>query len=179
MLVFASCHLIISSTCCPQYIWLEPILHIIPVSSGFLRVPLSLWFFDSRLLWPEILGVSEFVAVKLSLRSWNPGVTNLLLSCDPVILRPWACYSVWKWCLLWELWRCLISDPKIMWRDLWGTEGVSGDWCPREPGAGTYRKGLVPLVRQVFCSPAAGSVLRDWTETDVVFHSPVIQRWRR
>ena len=92
-------------------------------------------------------------------------MTKLLLSWDPGILRSWACYSAWKWCLLWGPWSCLVcskprytstdqkepeplvrqgshvlapvvtglsqlvwnrccvpltSDPKIVWRVLWG-----------------------------------------------------------
>jgi hypothetical protein len=53
VLALASWHLIISSACCPQYIWLEPVLSIIPVDSGLLRVQISLWSFDCGLtiLW--------------------------------------------------------------------------------------------------------------------------------
>jgi hypothetical protein len=40
--------------------------------------------------------------VNRSLESWRPG-----------ILRLWACYSAWKWCLLWGLWGSLVClKPK-------------------------------------------------------------------
>jgi hypothetical protein len=35
-------------------------------------------------------------------------VTKFLVSWDPGILRCWACYSAWKWCLLWGQCRCLL-----------------------------------------------------------------------
>jgi hypothetical protein len=54
---------------------------------------------------PEILGVSELLAVKLSLRPWDPGVTKLLVSWNPKVL---GVLHVWKWCLLWGPWGCLL-----------------------------------------------------------------------
>lgn len=111
--MLVSCHLIISSACCPQYIWLEPVLPIIPGDSGLFRVQLSLWSCVSRLLWIWGSVVSEFLAVKFPLRPWDPGVTKLLLSWDPGILRAWVCYSTWKWCLFWGMWGCLVcSKPR-------------------------------------------------------------------
>jgi hypothetical protein len=38
VLMLASCHLIISSACRAQFMWLEPVLPIILVDSGLLRV---------------------------------------------------------------------------------------------------------------------------------------------
>lgn len=83
VLMLASCHLIISSATCPWYIWLKPVLPVILDVSELLRVQLSLWSWD--------LCVSELLEVKLPLISWDPGVwdpgvTKLLWSCDPVIL---------------------------------------------------------------------------------------------
>ena len=49
---------------------------------------------------PEILGVSGFLAVKLPLGPWDPGVNKPLVSWYPEIVRSWACYNSWKWCLL-------------------------------------------------------------------------------
>jgi hypothetical protein len=113
LLMLASCHLSISSTCYPQYIWLEPVLPIIPVDSGLLK---SSFLCDPLIVGscePEILGVSEFLAVKLPLRLWYPGVTKLLLSWDPGIQRSWACFSAWKWCFLWGPCGCLVClKPK-------------------------------------------------------------------
>jgi hypothetical protein len=43
-------HLIISSVPCLLYIWLEPVLPLILVESEFLRVQLSLWSCDFRIL---------------------------------------------------------------------------------------------------------------------------------
>jgi hypothetical protein len=51
--------------------------------------------------------MSEFLAAKLLLRPWDPGVTKLLLSWDPRILRSWAYYRAWKSCLFWGPWGCL------------------------------------------------------------------------
>jgi hypothetical protein len=54
---------------------------------GWVRTPQSpafsviLWFCD-----PESLGVSVFLAVKLPLRPWDPGVTKLLGLWNPKIL---------------------------------------------------------------------------------------------
>jgi hypothetical protein len=78
VLMFASCRLIISTFTCPQYIWLEPVLPIALVELEHLRVQLSLWSYDA-----ELLGVSEFLAVNLSLRPWDPGLIKLLGSWDP------------------------------------------------------------------------------------------------
>jgi hypothetical protein len=101
--MLASCHLNISSACCPQYIWLEPILPIIPVDSGLLRFQLSLWSFDCGLLCTRN---SACVSVLSSQAS-----SKTLKSCwYPVILRSWECYSAWKWCLLWGLWSCLVCS---------------------------------------------------------------------
>jgi hypothetical protein len=86
--MFASCHLIISSICCPQYNWLEPVLPIIPVDSGLLRVQLSLWSFACGLLWTWDSGCVRVLDSQVPLRPWNTGVTKLLLSWDPVFKDP-------------------------------------------------------------------------------------------
>ena len=113
VLMLASCHLIISSACCPQYIWLEYVLPIIPVDSGLLRVQLSLWSFACGLLWTWDSGCVRVLGSQVPLRPWNTGVTQLLLSWDSLVLRPWACYSAWKWCLLSGAWSCLVcSKPR-------------------------------------------------------------------
>ena len=52
---------------------------------------------------PEILGVSEFLEVKLPLGPWDPGVTTLLGFWNPEILWFWLCYSAWEWSFFWVL----------------------------------------------------------------------------
>jgi hypothetical protein len=55
------------------------------------RIPQSPAVSVILLFWhPEILSVSEFLEVRLPLGPWDPGVTMLLGSCDPVILWSWA-----------------------------------------------------------------------------------------
>jgi hypothetical protein len=83
--MLASCYLIIWSACCPQYIWLEPVLTVILVQSELRRVQQSLLSCDSGILWTWD-SVSEFLAVKLPLRPWYPGVTKLLGSWNLKIL---------------------------------------------------------------------------------------------
>jgi hypothetical protein len=84
VLTLASCHLIILSAYCPQYIWLESVLPIIPVDSGPLRVQFSLWSFDCRLMWTWDSGCVIILGSQASSE-------NLSSRCDqaPVILRPW------------------------------------------------------------------------------------------
>ena len=61
-------------------------------------------------------------------------MTKLLLSFYPVILRSWACYSSWKWYLLWGPWGCLVLlKPRY---------------------TSTDKKEPEPLVRQGTCVPA-------------------------
>ena len=70
-------------------------LNISDWNLSFLYSQLSQNSSESSFLWdpgilgswdPEILGVSEFLAVKLPLRSWDPVVTKLLGSWGPKIL---------------------------------------------------------------------------------------------
>jgi hypothetical protein len=73
VLTFVSHHLIFSSATCPHYIWLEPDLPVILVVSELLRVQLSLWSYDSRILW-----------------SWDPGCIRTprnLWSCGTAHVR--------------------------------------------------------------------------------------------
>jgi hypothetical protein len=222
--MLASCHLIFSSDSCPQYIWLEPVLPIIPVDSGLLTVQLSLWSFDCRLLWTWDSGCIRVLGSQAPLRLWNSCVTQLLLSWDPVVLRSWVCYSTWKWCPLWGPWSCLVclkprwtrtdqkepeplvrkvfgvlvpavtglsqldwnwrvpltSDPKITWRVLWGLWGCLPIPCPRWPSASADRKGLVSLVRLVFCFPTAvsGPSRLNWSRCCVPLISDPKIGWR-
>jgi hypothetical protein len=89
VLVLASHHVIISSTTCPGYVWLEPVLPVVLVVSELLRVQLFLWSCD-----PKILGVSELLEVQLPLGPWNPGVTKFLGSCHALILGALKCLGV-------------------------------------------------------------------------------------
>jgi hypothetical protein len=87
MLVF--CHLIISSACYPQYIWLEPVFAIIPVDSGLLRVHFSLWSFDCGLLWTWDSGCVRVLGSQASsetLKSWCDQSPVILGPCYPKIL---------------------------------------------------------------------------------------------
>ena len=84
VLTLASCHLIISSASCPQYMCLEPVLPIIPVDSGLLWVQLSLWSLDCGLLWTWDSGCLRVLGSQATLRPRNTGVTQLLLSWCPV-----------------------------------------------------------------------------------------------
>jgi hypothetical protein len=86
--MLAFCHLIISSIYCPQYIWLEPVLLIIPVDLGLLRIQLSLWHLASGLLWTWDSGCVRLLGSQVPLRPWNTGVIKLLLSWDPVVKDP-------------------------------------------------------------------------------------------
>jgi hypothetical protein len=89
---------IISSATCPCYIWLDPVLPAILVLSELLRVPLSLCPLIPGSCDPEILGVSEFLGVRLPLGSWEPGVTKLLWSCDyGCVSVPGIWASSWCW----------------------------------------------------------------------------------
>jgi hypothetical protein len=102
-------------------------IHLIGVCPScnprWVRMPPSLVF--SVILGscePEILGMSEFLAIKLPLILVWP------ISWDPGILRSWACYSAWKWYLLWGPWDCPLS------------------LSPRWHGVGVNRKEHGPLV---------------------------------
>lgn len=64
-------------------LWLESVSPVILVVTDLFQVQLSLWFCDSGSCDPEILDLSKLLGVKLPLKSWNPGVTKLLRSCDP------------------------------------------------------------------------------------------------
>jgi hypothetical protein len=106
VLMLASCHLIISSVCCLQYIWLEPDLPVIPIDSGLFGVQLSLWSCDSRILgtWDfgcvRVLG-SQASSVTLrsscdqapgNLVSWNPKIMSVLQHLEVVSpLRTTGC----------------------------------------------------------------------------------------
>jgi hypothetical protein len=95
--MLASCHLIISSACCPQYIWLEPVLPIIPVDSGLLRFQLSLWSFDCSLLWTwDSAWIRLFgsQAPSKTLKSWCNQVPVMLGSCYSKILGVLQCLEV-------------------------------------------------------------------------------------
>jgi hypothetical protein len=83
--MLASCHLIISSAYSPQYIWLKPVLPIIPVDRGLLRVQLLCVLGSCE---PVILGVSEFLTIKLllRLRSSYDQVPGILVSFNTNIL---------------------------------------------------------------------------------------------
>jgi hypothetical protein len=83
---------------------------------------------ESSFLWdpvilgscePEILGVSEFLAIKLPLRHWDPGVTKLLVSWHPKILG--------------VLQRLKMVSPLV---------------CSKPRCNSTYQKEPEPLVRQ-------------------------------
>ena len=87
VITLASCHLIIWSICCPQYIWLEPLLPLVPVDSGLLRHQVSLWSFACGLLWTWDSVCVRVLGSQVPLRPWNTGVTKLLLSLDPEVLR--------------------------------------------------------------------------------------------
>jgi hypothetical protein len=137
VLILAFCHLIILIAIC---------LAISPWSLSFLwfwcvKTPhspvvfVTLWFQDS-----VILGVSEFLGFKLPLEPWDPGVTKLLGSCEPVIL--WPCGPV-------ILWSCDPGHDRVP-----GSGASSGccglwSWCPKYDQV-TYldRKEPNPLVRQ-------------------------------
>jgi hypothetical protein len=75
-----------------------------------------------------------------------------------VILRSWACYSAWKWCLLWGLWGCLV--------------------CLKPSYTSIDQKECKLLVRQGSCVFALAVTGPSQFGTDVVFHSPVIPRSR-
>ena len=88
-LMLASCHLIISIACFPQYIWLHPVFLILPVDSGLLRVQLPLWSYDSRILWTWGSGCVRILghpASSETLRSWCNQVPGILVSCNPKVL---------------------------------------------------------------------------------------------
>jgi hypothetical protein len=115
---------------------------------------------------PEILGVSEFLAVKLPLKPWDPVMTKLLGSWAPGLLGSWApgllgswapgllgswapgipgswaCYNAWKWFLLWASWGCLL--------------------CLKAKYTSTKPKGPEPLVWRVFWVPAPAGSGRLW-----------------
>jgi hypothetical protein len=142
----------------PWYIWLEPVLPIIPVDSVPLRVQLSLWSCDSGLLW-----------------TWDSGGVRVLGSqassetqrywCDqaPVILGSW--------------------NPKILSVVTVPGSGVSSEhhgavWC-------VWNQGIPVLIRKnpSYSSGRAPIPLlllslshHNWIGTDVVFCSPVILR---
>jgi hypothetical protein len=84
-------------SCCPQYIWLEPVLPIIPVDSGLLRVQLSRWSCDSGRLWTwdsgwvRVLGSQAFCE---TLRSWCDQAPVILGSWNPKILGVLQCLEV-------------------------------------------------------------------------------------
>jgi hypothetical protein len=82
--MLAPCHLFISSACCPQYIWLEPVLPVIPVDSRILRVQLSLESCDSGIPWTWDSGCVRILGSQASWRPWDPGVTKLLVSWNPL-----------------------------------------------------------------------------------------------
>jgi hypothetical protein len=87
--MFASWHLIISSACCLQYIWLEPVLPVIPVDSWLFRVQISLWCCDSRILWTWDSGCVRVLGINVSsgtLRSSCDQVPGILGSWNPKFL---------------------------------------------------------------------------------------------
>jgi hypothetical protein len=94
VLMLASCHLVISTATCPQYIWLEPVLPVILVMSELLRVQLFLWSCDSWILWscdswilwfldPVFVTAPGSQAPFGSLRSLYDQAPGNLWSCDP------------------------------------------------------------------------------------------------
>jgi hypothetical protein len=105
----------------------------------------------------EILGVSEFLAVKLPLRPWDPGVTKLLLSWDPGVLRSWPCYIAWKWCLLWVSGAVWCVGNQV-------TSALIRGYLSHWPGRAPVSLFLLSQARH------------NWIGTDVVFHSPLILR---
>ena len=110
VLILASCHLIISSACCPQYIWLEPALPKLPIDSGLLRVQLSLWSFACELLWTWDSGCVRVLGSQASfetlrswcdqaviLGSWNPKVLGMLQYLKMVyLLRTGGLFGVFE-----------------------------------------------------------------------------------
>jgi hypothetical protein len=106
VLMLASCHLIISSAYCLQYIWLDPVLPVILVDSGLLRVQLSLWSRDSGILWTWDSWCVRVLGSQASSKTLRYRCDHLLGCWDPGILRSWACYRTWKWYLLWGPWDC-------------------------------------------------------------------------
>jgi hypothetical protein len=114
--MLAPCHLIISSASCPQYMWLEPLLLIILVDSGLLKVQVFLWYCDSRLLWTWDSGCVRVLHSQIyseTLRFLYDQAPVILGSWKPGILKSWDCYLTCKWCLLWGPWGCLVcSKPK-------------------------------------------------------------------
>jgi hypothetical protein len=87
--MLASCHLIISSATCPHHIWLEPVLPVILVVSELLRVQLSLWSYDSGILWSwdsRCVRALGSQAASGTLRSWCDQALEILGSWDPVDL---------------------------------------------------------------------------------------------
>ena len=112
--------------CLTPSIWLSQVLADLNISDwtpSFLCSWLIQNYSESRFLCdpvilvscePENLGMSEVLAVKPPLKTWDTGITMLLLSWDPGILRNCACYSAWNWCLLWGPWVCLVcSKTKV------------------------------------------------------------------
>ena len=92
---------------------------------------------------PEILGVSEFLAVKLPLRCWDPGVTKLLGFWDSSILKSWAWYGTWKSYFFWGIWVGLSTEFKTM----------VDQHNLKEPK---------PLVQQGSCVPVPGGSRHSW-----------------
>jgi hypothetical protein len=97
VLTLASCHLIIWSACCPQYIWLVPVLAVILVQSELLRDQISLWSCDSGILWMWDSGCVRVLGSQASsetLRSLCGQALGILGSWNPKILAVIECLEV-------------------------------------------------------------------------------------
>jgi hypothetical protein len=119
----------------------------------------SNWFCDpviSGSCYPQILGVSEFLGVKLPLGSWNPGMTKLLRSCGPGCVRAPESWGSSGYCVT----ECGTSAQGLL--------DTGSD--QKEPVPLTRRGGgrvfLCPWIQLVPVTPTVGA--------DVVASSPMI-----
>jgi hypothetical protein len=97
VLMVASHYLIISSTSSPRYIWLEPVILVIPVESEFRRIQLSLRSCDSGILWCWDSGcvrVLDSQASSETLRSSCDQAPGILESWDLKIMGMLECMEV-------------------------------------------------------------------------------------
>jgi hypothetical protein len=180
VLRLASCHLIISSICCPQYIWLEPVLPIIPVDSGLLRVQISLWSFACWLLWTWDSGRVRVLGSQIPLRPWNTGMTKPFLSWDPVVKYP-GYVTVPGSSISFEesgaIWSVVLRLRGASSRDLGVVYWLSAQSNPLLAMTG---RDLWPWSGQVFCFPNAvsGPAPLDWNRSCVPLTSGPKIKWR-
>ena len=154
--MLASYHLVISSVTCPHYILLYPFLPVNLVVSELLRVQLSLWFYDSRILWSWYCGCVRAPgsqAASGTLRSWYDQAPGILGSCEPGPVKvsgsrasSGCCGTVYRVCAQGLLRALAQTDQKEPVPLVWWSSSVPGSCYTQSLPFGTDVVSSSPLI---------------------------------